>query len=65
MALVGLHEASRIVGRNRSALHRAMKTGRLSYTLDEAGERRIDVAELERAFGPGCSRRRCGHGAKQ
>jgi len=40
MALVGLHEASRIVGRNRSALHRAMKTGRLSYTLDEAGERR-------------------------
>ena len=51
MALVGLHEASRIVGRNRSTLHRAMKTGRLSYSLDEAGERRIDVAELERVFG--------------
>ena len=51
MALVGLHEASRIVGRNRSTLHRAMKTGRLSYSLDTTGERRIDVAELERVFG--------------
>jgi hypothetical protein len=28
-----------------------MKTGRLSYTKDEAGERRIDVAALERVFG--------------
>jgi hypothetical protein len=28
-----------------------MKAGRLSYTRDEAGERRIDVAELERVFG--------------
>jgi hypothetical protein len=51
MALVGLHEASRIVGRNRSTLHRAMKDGRLSYSRDETGERRIDVAELERVFG--------------
>jgi len=51
MALVGLHEASRIVGRNRSTLHRAMKDGRLSYSRDAAGERRIDVAELERVFG--------------
>jgi hypothetical protein len=51
MALVGLHEASRIVGRNRSTLHRAMKTGRLSYSRDATGERRIDVAELERVFG--------------
>ena len=51
MALVGLHEASRIVGKNRSTLHRAMKDGRLSYSLGAAGERRIDVAELERVFG--------------
>jgi hypothetical protein len=51
MALVGLHEASRLVGRNRSTLHRAMKDGRLSYTRGETGERRIDVAELERVFG--------------
>jgi hypothetical protein len=28
-----------------------MKTGRLSFTLDEAGERRIDAAELDRVFG--------------
>lgn len=51
LALVGLHEAARLVGRNRSTLHRAMKDGRLSYSLDETGERRVDVAELERVFG--------------
>jgi hypothetical protein len=28
-----------------------MKTGRLSYTVGEVGERRIDTAELDRAFG--------------
>jgi hypothetical protein len=28
-----------------------MKAGRLSYTKNEAGERRIDIAELERVFG--------------
>jgi hypothetical protein len=50
MALIGLNEAARLSGRNRSTLHRAMKDGRLSYTLDDAGERRIDVAELERVL---------------
>jgi len=58
---VGLHETSRIVGRNRSTLHRAMKDGRLSYSLDASGERRIDVAELERVFG---SRVAVGNGAE-
>jgi hypothetical protein len=28
-----------------------MTSGRLSFSLDETGERRIDVAELERVFG--------------
>ena len=28
-----------------------MKTGRLSFTVGEAGERRIDTAELDRVFG--------------
>jgi hypothetical protein len=51
MAAIGLAEAARLVGRNRSTIHRAMKTGRLSYVRDAAGERRIEVVELERVFG--------------
>jgi hypothetical protein len=51
MATVGLAEAAKMTGRNQSTIHRAMKTGRLSYTQGEAGERRIDLAELTRVFG--------------
>jgi len=51
MALVGIGQAARLRGRNRSTLHRAMKDGRLSYSLDETGERRIDTTELDRVFG--------------
>jgi hypothetical protein len=50
MASIGLSEAARLTGRNQSTIHRAMKTGRLSYTVDDAGERRIDTAELDRVF---------------
>ena len=48
---VGLRQAARMTGRNQSTVHRAMRTGWLSFTVNEAGERRIDVAELERVFG--------------
>jgi hypothetical protein len=51
MPAVGLSEAARLTGRNQSTIHRAMKTGRLAFAVAENGERRIDVAELERAFG--------------
>jgi hypothetical protein len=40
-----------MTGRNQSTVHRAMRMGRLSFTVNEAGERRIDVSELERVFG--------------
>lgn len=50
MAEIGLAEAARLTGKNRSTLHRAMKTGRLSYTVNDAGQRQIDVAELQRVF---------------
>lgn len=50
MAHIGLAEAARITGKNRSTIFRAMKTGRLSFSIDDAGERRIDMAELERVF---------------
>jgi hypothetical protein len=51
MGAIGLAEAAKLTGRNQSSIHRAMKAGRLSYTKNEVGERRIDVAELERVFG--------------
>jgi hypothetical protein len=51
MAAIGLAAAARMTGRNPSTIHRAMKNGKLSYTKDAAGERRIEVAELERVFG--------------
>jgi hypothetical protein len=62
MPLVGVGQAARLSGKNRSTLHRAMKDGRLSFSLDETGERRIDTSELERVFG---ARVPHGNGAQQ
>jgi hypothetical protein len=50
MASIGLAEAARLTGRNQSTIHRAMKAGRLSYTVDTAGVRQVDTAELDRVF---------------
>jgi hypothetical protein len=50
MAAIGVSEAARLVGRDVSTLHRMMKSGRLTYTVDKQGHRRIDSAELERVF---------------
>jgi hypothetical protein len=55
-----------MTGRNASTIHRAMRSGKLSYAMDAAGGRRIDVAELERVFGikpPGAGRLLMGNGA--
>jgi predicted site-specific integrase-resolvase len=50
MPTVGLSEAAKLTGRNQSTIHRALKSGRLAYTIDATGERRIDLAELRRVF---------------
>lgn len=50
MATVGVSEAARLVGRDVSTLHRMMKSGRLAYSVDEQGRRRLDPAELGRVF---------------
>lgn len=52
MTILGISAAARAAGINRSTLQRAIKTGRISTTIDAAGERGIDLAELLRAFGP-------------
>jgi hypothetical protein len=51
MAMLGLNEAARLVGCDVSTLHRAMASGRLSFTKDANGKRCLDPAELERVFG--------------
>jgi hypothetical protein len=48
MAKIGLKQAAEMTGRNQSTIHRAMKNGKLSYTVDDNGQRWIDPAELER-----------------
>ena len=50
MATVGVTQAAKMTGRDPSTIFRALRTGRLSYTKDEAGNRRIDIAELERLY---------------
>ncbi len=50
MALVGLKRASELTGKNQSTIHRAMKSGRISYSTNDSGERLIDTAELHRVF---------------
>ncbi len=50
MAKVGATEAEKLTGVNRSTIHRAMKSGKLSYETDESGHKKIDVSELERVF---------------
>ena len=51
MALVTLKRAAEMTGKNASTIHRAMKNGRLSFQKNDAGDRLVDVSELERVFG--------------
>src|SRR5512134_2336230 len=46
----GLKRASELTGKNQSTIHRAMKAGRLSYSLRDSGERLLDTSELNRLF---------------
>ena len=48
MAGIYLKEAAALAQVNPSTLHRAMKNGKLSFTLDGDGQRLIDPAELDR-----------------
>lgn len=53
MPEMSLSEAARWAGVTRATIHKALKSGRLSGRKDEAGEWRIDPAELERVYQPG------------
>ncbi len=51
MAKVGPQRAAELTGVSKSTIQRAMKGGKISYEIDNAGRRVIDVSELERVFG--------------
>ena len=52
MAQFTIAGAARAAGVGRATIQRALKSGRLSATTNEQGERVIDLAELLRVFGP-------------
>ncbi len=47
---LSLGAAARLVGTSKSTLTRAVRSGRLSATRDDAGSYRINVAELTRVY---------------
>ncbi len=47
-----LSQAATATGKDRSTIQRAIKSGRISAILNEAGAYRIDPAELHRVFPP-------------
>ena len=52
MAKVAIQKAADLSGKSKATIQRAMKSGRLSFELDETGEKVIDMSELERVYGP-------------
>jgi hypothetical protein len=55
MSKVGLMKAAELTGKSASTIHRAMKAGRLSFDMNEHGERVVDASELFRVFPPKAS----------
>ncbi len=51
MAKVGAQRAADITGISKSTIQRAMKSGKLSFSMDANGYRAIDVSELDRVYG--------------
>jgi hypothetical protein len=50
MALVGLAEAARLTGKHPTTIIRAAARGRLSFSVNSAGQKQFDTAELDRAL---------------
>jgi excisionase family DNA binding protein len=52
MAQLTTQQAAEMTGKSRSTIWRTIKAGKVSAERTESGDFLIDVAELERAFGP-------------
>ena len=50
MAVLSLSQASKLTGKSKSTINRAIKTGKLSAARHEDGSYSIDPAELSRAL---------------
>ena len=61
--MLNLSEAARESGQSKSAIWRAVKSGRLSATRTYTGDYQIDPAELHRAISPGADGRATDGGA--
>lgn len=48
---VGINQAARLTGKNKSVIWRDTKAGKLSSTLDGKGKTVYNLAELERVYG--------------
>jgi len=55
MTKLGLMKAAEITGKSTSTIQRAMKAGRLSFEMNDHGERTVDASELFRVFPPKAS----------
>ena len=55
MTKLGLMKAAELTGKSASTIHRAMKAGRLSFEMNDHGERTVDTSELFRVFPPKAS----------
>lgn len=52
MSKIGIAKAAEVSGKTKATIQRAMNSGRLSFELDESGDKVIDMSELERVYGP-------------
>src|SRR3954471_9212018 len=52
MAQLTTQQAAEMTGRSRSTIWRTIKAGKVSAERTESGDFLVDVAELERVFGP-------------
>ena len=50
MAKISISEAARLTGKNRSTLHRHIKTGKISKEFDDESNPVLDTSELARVY---------------
>lgn len=51
MAQVSIAEAARLTGKSRRTIERHFESGKLSFTLNVAGVRQVEISELTRVYG--------------
>ncbi|MFA7276604.1 MAG: entry exclusion 1 domain-containing protein [Pseudobdellovibrionaceae bacterium] len=51
MAKVSVQKAAELTGKSDATIRRGMKSGRISFEVDAAGDKVIDTSELERVYG--------------